>query len=64
MIDVGEIAARPLFSLLDSFSAAFYPTCYELAIHCVANLLDESTDIQRLGLNLDRRRAIALGGSL
>jgi hypothetical protein len=33
--DVGEIAARPYFSLLASFSGAFLPTRTELAIRCV-----------------------------
>ena len=28
--------------------------CAELAVHCALNRLAESTEIQRLGLNLDR----------
>ena len=58
VMDAGEIAARPLFSLLASFSGAFLPTSSELAIRCALpcalNRVGRSMDIQRLGPNLDR----------
>lgn len=52
---VGEIPADPLFCLLAGFFRRFpAATRCELAIRCALNRVGESTDIQRLGPNLDR----------